>query len=117
MQALVKYRDDRGLTRPIIEWKYLLFNWNDHRSALEDAIAMARDARVDMISFWPTSNPFFAFSWRYRLCALNDIGVACWKGRELVLRPDVVDNAVTCWKPAPSAVAAPAIPAREHVTA
>ena len=97
MKALVQYRDARGLTRPIIEWKYLLFNWNDHRSAIEDAIALARDARVDMISFWPTSNPFFGYSWRYRLGALNDVGVGCWKGRELMLRPEVVEQLAAIW--------------------
>ena len=58
MKALVDYRNSKGLSRPLIEWKYLLFNWNDRRSAIERAIEMAREAHVDAISFWPTGNPF-----------------------------------------------------------
>jgi hypothetical protein len=70
----------------VIEWKYLLFNWNDHRAATDRAIEMAREAGVDIISFWPTCNPFFGMSLRYRLGLLNHIGVKSWKGRELDLR-------------------------------
>jgi uncharacterized Fe-S cluster-containing radical SAM superfamily protein len=86
MKALVDYRNARGLEKPIIEWKYLLFNWNDKRAATDRAIEMAKAANVDMISFWPTNNPFYGYSFRYRLGLLNHIGVACWKGRELDLR-------------------------------
>jgi hypothetical protein len=83
MKALVAYRNARGLTRPVIEWKYLLFNWNDHPQTIAQAIEMARAAGVDIISFWPTCNPFFGMSWRYRLGLLNNVGVGCWKGREV----------------------------------
>lgn len=86
MKALVEYRNAKGLSKPLIEWKYLLFNWNDRRRTIEHAIEMARDARVDAISFWPTNNPYFGYSWRYRLGRLNHVGVACWKGREVDLR-------------------------------
>jgi hypothetical protein len=65
----------------------LLFNWNDRRKTIERAIEMAKEAGVDAISFWPTTNPFYGFSYRYRLGFLNDIGVGTWKGRELDLRP------------------------------
>jgi hypothetical protein len=80
MKALVEYRNARGLSRPFIEWKYLLFNWNDRRATLDRAIEMAKAAGVDAISFWPTSNPAYGFSFRHRLGFLNDIGVANWKG-------------------------------------
>jgi hypothetical protein len=86
LKAIVAYRDARGLKRPILEWKYLLFNWNDKRWMIERAIEMAKEAKVDAISFWPTNNPFYGISWRYRLGMLNDIGVGTWKGRELDLR-------------------------------
>ncbi len=86
MKALVEFRNARGLSRPLLEWKYLLFNWNDRRAALERAIAMARAAGVDAISFWPTNNPLYGFSWRYRLGLLDRIGEASWKGREVDLR-------------------------------
>jgi hypothetical protein len=74
------------LNRPILEWKYLLFNWNDRRWMIERAIEMAREAGMDAISFWPTNNPFYGWSYRYRLGMLNDVGVGCWKGREVDLR-------------------------------
>jgi hypothetical protein len=86
MKALVDYRNARGLSIPLIEWKYLLFNWNDRRATILKAIEMAKAAGVDAISFWPTGNPFFGLSYRYRLGALNDIGVKNWKGREVDLR-------------------------------
>jgi len=86
LKAIVAYRDARGLKRPLLEWKYLLFNWNDKRWMIERAIEMAKEAKVDAISFWPTNNPFYGISWRYRLGMLNDIGAKTWKGREVDLR-------------------------------
>jgi hypothetical protein len=86
MKALVDYRNARGLASPLVEWKYLLFNWNDHRPTIERAIELAKGAGVDAISFWPTHNPFYGFSYRYAMGRLNDIGVKTWKGRELNLR-------------------------------
>lgn len=87
LKALVAYRNARGLTAPVLEWKYLLFNWNDHPQAIAQAIEMAKAAGVDIISFWPTHNPFYGWSYRYALGRLNHVGVKCWKGRELDLRP------------------------------
>jgi len=87
MKALVAYRNAKGLVQPILEWKYLLFNWNDRRQTIDRAIEMAKAAGVDAISFWPTSNPYFGFSYRYRLGLLNHVGVKNWKGREVDLRP------------------------------
>jgi hypothetical protein len=86
MKALVQYRNARGLAKPTLEWKYLLFNWNDRRSTIRRAIEMAKAAGLDMISFWPTNNPFYGWSFRYRLGGLRGIGVRCWKGREVDLR-------------------------------
>ena len=88
MKQMAAYRDARGLKMPILEWKYLLFNWNDSPQAIQQAIQMAKDIGVDMISFWPTSNPFYGISWRYRLGQLNHIGRPSWKGREVILRPE-----------------------------
>jgi hypothetical protein len=89
MKKMAAFRDARGLQKPILEWKYLLFNWNDHPKTISRAIAMAEEIGVDIISFWPTGNPFYGFSWRYRLGLMNHIGVKSWKGRELILRPDI----------------------------
>ncbi len=87
LKALVAYRDARDLAEPVLEWKYLLFNWNDHPQAIGQAIELAKAAGVDTLSFWPTHNPFYGYSYRYALGRLNHIGVRSWKGRELHLRP------------------------------
>jgi MoaA/NifB/PqqE/SkfB family radical SAM enzyme len=87
MREMVAYRNARGLRQPVLEWKYLLFNWNDHPKTIDRAIEMARDAGLDFISFWPTNNPFYGISWRWRLGMMNHVGVASWKGREVDLRP------------------------------
>ncbi len=47
---------------------------------------MAKAIGVDIISFWPTSNPFYGISWRYRLGGFKDVGVSSWKGREVDFR-------------------------------
>jgi hypothetical protein len=86
MKAMVEYRNARGVQQPILEWKYLLFNWNDHPRHIARAIEMAKAIGVDIISFWPTNNPFYGISWRYRLGMMNHVGVACWKGREIDFR-------------------------------
>lgn len=86
MKALVAYRNARGLARPLLEWKYLLFNWNDRPATIARAIEMARAAGLDAISFWATNNPIHGFSWRYRLGMLNNVGEPSWKGREVDLR-------------------------------
>jgi hypothetical protein len=85
MKALVDYRNARGLAKPLLEWKYLLFNWNDRRPTIARAIELAKAAGVDSISFWPTHNPFYGFSYRYALGWLDHVGVKCWKGREVAL--------------------------------
>ena len=82
MRDMVAYRNARGLKSPVLEWKYLLFNWNDKPATLRKAIEMAQEIGVDMISFWPTHNPFYGMSWRYRLGLLNRFGEKNWKGRE-----------------------------------
>ena len=88
MKQMVAYRDARSRKMPILEWKYLLFNWNDHPKTTQRAIEMAKEIGVDMISFWPTGNPFYGISWRYRLGQFNQIGRESWKGREVILRPE-----------------------------
>ncbi|HSY43734.1 MAG TPA: radical SAM protein [Candidatus Acidoferrum sp.] len=88
MKQMVAYRDARGRKMPILEWKYLLFNWNDSPENIEKAISMAKDIGMDIISFWPTRNPFYGISWRYRFGAFDKIGRPSWKGREVILRPE-----------------------------
>jgi Radical SAM superfamily/Iron-sulfur cluster-binding domain len=83
MKQMAAYRNARGQQLPILEWKYLLFNWNDHPKTIARAIEMAKEAGINIISFWPTRNPFYGFSWRYYLGQMNHIGEKCWKGRQI----------------------------------
>ena len=57
MRRLVEFRDARGRKSPLVEWKYVLFNWNDRADAIRSAVDLARKAGVDLISFWPTRYP------------------------------------------------------------
>ncbi len=83
MKQLVAYRNAHGSQYPIIEWKYILFNWNDHPKTIARAIEMAKEIGVNIISFWPTRNPFYGFSWRYHLGMMDYIGDKVWKGRQV----------------------------------
>ena len=88
MREMVAYRDARGAKAPVLEWKYLLFNWNDQPQHIARAVEMAKEIGVDIISFWPTQNPFYGMSWRYKLGLMKNIGDKCWKGHEIILRPE-----------------------------
>ena len=94
MKAMVAYRDARGQKLPLLEWKYVIFNWNDHPKTIARAIEMAREIGVDIISFWPTHNPFYGSSWRWHLGQFNRVGDKCWKGREVILRPENIPTDV-----------------------
>ena len=91
VKALVAYRNSKGLKMPLLEWKFLLFNWNDHPRTIARAIELAKAAGVDLISFWPTNNPWYGYSWRFRLGSLRHVGIKNWKGREVDLRPQTPD--------------------------
>jgi hypothetical protein len=89
MKALALYRAGRHSSRPVIEWKYVLFNWNDRRAMIRRAVELAREAEVDAISFWPTRRPRRGISWRYYLLPhFKKLGAANWKGREVRLKSD-----------------------------
>ena len=89
MKQMAAYRDARGKQMPILEWKYLLFSWNDSPKTIQRAIELAKEINVDLISFWPTHNPFYGISWRWHLGRFNRIGRESWKGREVILRPEI----------------------------
>ena len=89
MKDLVLYRAGRSSPRPVIEWKYVLFNWNDRRGMIRRSLELAREAGVDAISFWPTRSPRRGISWRYHLLPhFKRLGEANWKGREVRLAAD-----------------------------
>ena len=84
MINLIEYRNLRGKTNPTIEWKYVLFNWNDREPMILKAVEKAERAGVDAISFWPTKSPFYGISWRYHLKSFyKRLGEPCWMGRQI----------------------------------
>lgn len=86
MKLLVEHRRKSGITTPAIEWKYVLFNWNDHEWMVRKAIELARNAGIDIISFRPTKSPFYGISWRYYFKLFyRALGEPTWKGREIHL--------------------------------
>ena len=81
---LVDLRNSNNKDKPIIEWKYVLFNWNDENEYIKEAINLAQKAKVDRICFVPTVRPSYGISYRYFL-GLSIKGVRCrW-------RPYIVD--------------------------
>jgi radical SAM family protein/4Fe-4S single cluster protein len=91
MKAIVELRNKRGATVPVIEWKYVLFRWNDHPLHIKKAIALARQAKVDIISFWPGGATLTYRSFRYHLHPFyKKLGKKSWKGREIDFRTETV---------------------------
>jgi MoaA/NifB/PqqE/SkfB family radical SAM enzyme len=96
MKALVEYRNSRGLKKPAIEWKYVLFRWNDSRRSIKNAIELAKEAGVDKIFFWQTWSPVYGISFKYYLSNFvghNYLGDLTeprwWHGREVILNKEV----------------------------
>ncbi len=87
LRALVELRNSRNQANPLIEWKYVVFNWNDSEAEIERAVRLAREAKVDILSFWLgdgtpdqvstrfTGDPYF-----------RTLGAESWKGREIDFR-------------------------------
>ncbi len=65
MKDFLMYRNKQGKDTPKVEWKYVLFNWNDKEYLLEKAKTLAKRANVDRLVFWPTKSPIYGISWRY----------------------------------------------------
>jgi hypothetical protein len=86
MKEIIKLR---GLKKkPVVEWKYVLFRWNDSEGMLLSAIKLAREAKVDVLSFWKTLSPLYGFSYRYYLGYkyFQNFGQHSWKGRKIDFR-------------------------------
>jgi MoaA/NifB/PqqE/SkfB family radical SAM enzyme len=62
LKDLVDFRDRRGLDSPRIEWKYVVFRWNDSRADIRRAIDLARQAGVDAIQFSFARTPLYGIS-------------------------------------------------------
>lgn len=59
-------RQQQGIRVPIIEWRYILFRWNDAPPHIDRAIQLAQNAGVDLIVFSPGATSFADRSYRHR---------------------------------------------------
>lgn len=88
MRRLVEYRDARGLRRPAIVWKYVVFRWNDRPEDIARALQLAREARVDRLQLIFARNPWYAMSWRFFLSKAFRVWKRTnWRCRDILLRP------------------------------
>jgi MoaA/NifB/PqqE/SkfB family radical SAM enzyme len=55
MRRLVQLKRELGLFYPLIEWRFLRFQHNEHEE--EAARALAADIGVDLLEFWPGGRP------------------------------------------------------------
>jgi pyruvate-formate lyase-activating enzyme len=62
LKDLVDFRNRRGLDRPRIEWKYVVFRWNDSRADIRRAVELAQQAGVDAIQFLFARTPVYGIS-------------------------------------------------------
>jgi len=94
MKSVVAYKNARNLTRPLVEWKYVLFHWNDRRELITRAKRLAEDAGVDVLSFWPTAEPCYGISFRSFVGLDDDIPSDSSSGKLTVIlkRPIAAEN-------------------------
>jgi MoaA/NifB/PqqE/SkfB family radical SAM enzyme len=87
MAELVRYRDEKGQMNPIIEWKYVVFSWNDSEEQISRAVDMAKKANVDIISFFRGTGPRIIRSRKYLNAPyFNAIPMHDWRGRVIDFR-------------------------------
>jgi|AntAceMinimDraft_14_1070370.scaffolds.fasta_scaffold12648_3 sulfatase maturation enzyme AslB (radical SAM superfamily) len=86
MKELVNYRNAKKIKEPCIEWKYVLFRWNDKPYMIEKAIYLAEEAGVDKISFWPSFTPPWSFSVRWAMGKFSNIGEPFPHRREVIFK-------------------------------
>jgi len=87
IKEFVKFRNARKQQKPVIEWKYVVFKWNDSESEIEKAIELAKQAEVDVISFWLGTGTPDQVSKKFTNSEFfKTLGTASWKGREFDFR-------------------------------
>jgi MoaA/NifB/PqqE/SkfB family radical SAM enzyme len=87
MAELVRMRDAAGQKDPIMEWKYVVFRWNDQAAHVQEAIRLAQELHLDGISFCPGSAPRAERSKNYYHAPyFTRIPLHRWKGRALDFR-------------------------------
>ncbi len=65
MRAMADEKARHGRDVPQINWRYILFKWNDHDEEMEKARAMAAEFGVDRLTWEITDHPEDSFSRRF----------------------------------------------------
>jgi len=66
LRALVDERNKAGRDLPFVNWRYILFNWNDHDEEMARARKLAAEIGVDRLCWEITDHPEDSFSQRYK---------------------------------------------------
>ena len=73
MKTFVRMRNRLGKEYPLINWRYILFNWNDSEAAMNKARRLAKKIGVDKLVWEITDHPEEAKSEKYQ------IGTPAWE--------------------------------------
>ena len=73
MRKFVDERNRLGREVPFINWRYILFSWNDSRGKMNAARRLAEEVGVDRLSWEITDHPKEAISRKYQ------IGTRAWR--------------------------------------
>jgi hypothetical protein len=65
LRALLDERAKLGKDTPFVNWRYILFKWNDSDTEMERARAMAKEYGVDRLCWEITDHPEDSFSRRF----------------------------------------------------
>lgn len=65
MTNVLQAKRELGLSKPVVQWKYLVFNWNDSEAEIEAALRLAEEYGVDEFSLHLTVLPAGAASFRF----------------------------------------------------
>jgi hypothetical protein len=65
LRAMADEKARAGLDVPFLNWRYILFKWNDHDEEMERARQIAVDIGVDRLSWELTDHPEDAYSRRF----------------------------------------------------
>jgi MoaA/NifB/PqqE/SkfB family radical SAM enzyme len=82
MRRLVAARAEAGAETPFINWRYIMFRWNDSRQMMAKTRRLAREIGVDRLTWEITDHPENAYSRKYAR------GTAAWKK----LLPEIWDT-------------------------
>jgi hypothetical protein len=65
MRTMVDEKRQAGLDLPFLNWRYILFNWNDSDADMDLARRLAEEIGVDRLCWEVTDHPEVAFSRRF----------------------------------------------------